>query len=72
MLKWGIKNKKIVIHINCKDCLYYERTLNLRHCKHGYIHRKNWRQIRNRYFIDKPSRYDEINWFPEWCPLEDD
>ena len=63
-----IQNKKIVIHINCNDCPYHERTLNMRHCKIN----KKYRKIKNKYFIDRPSRYDEINWFPNWCPLEDD
>ncbi len=42
-------NKKIVIRINCNSCPYQEKTLNMRHCKHGYLHKKNWRKIEKQY-----------------------
>ncbi len=67
-----IKSKKIVIRINCNSCSYQEKTLNMRYCKNGYIHKKNWKKIENKYFIDHRNQWDEINWFPDWCPLEDD
>lgn len=78
-----IQNKKIVIRINCNDCPHimnkiytfgieekvkrfctiqkYKDSLPLPH-----------REIKNKFFINKLDRNDEINWFPDWCPLEDD
>ncbi len=68
MPRWNIENKKIVIRINCNSCHFQEKTLTMRHCKF----KKRWRKIENKNFIDRRNRFDEINWFPEWCPLEDD
>lgn len=66
-----IKSKKIIVRINCNDCSY-QRAFKLKTRVSRFCTLQNKKIIKNKYFVDKPDRNHEINWFPQWCPLEDD
>ncbi len=78
-----IQSKKIVIRINCNDCPHImnktytfgieekvKRFCTIPKYKDGLP--LPHREIKNKFFINKLDRNEEINWFPDWCPLEDD